>query len=183
MSSYSDILPVPAKQFMNTGLHSASESSMRSLLGIPGALTKNCSNVTNPQLKARMVTANVGPFKVTGLAHAVESLSAIFVQVKSLHPDLYAAVKTAGMLCCRHKRLNPASFSNHSWGTAIDLYFGTAVVPQGDPHTHRGVLALYPFFHTHGWYWGAGFSGKSVDSMHFELSEEVVQQHLPHRLG
>jgi hypothetical protein len=41
--------------------------------------------------------------------------------------------------------------------------------------TYRGCLQLAPFFNKHGWYWGAGFSGKSVDSMHFELAEETIK--------
>jgi D-alanyl-D-alanine carboxypeptidase len=89
-----------------------------------------------------------------------------------------AAVKNEGMLCVRHKRNNPNSFSNHSWGTAIDLFFGADVVQQGKHKTHRGCLQLAPFFNKHGWYWGAGFSGGSVDSMHFELAEETIRHGL-----
>jgi len=84
-------------------------------------------------------------------------------------------VKTEGMLCVRHKRNNPNSFSNHSWGAAIDLFFGRDVVGQGVRKTHRGVLKLAPIFNRHGWFWGAGFSGNSVDSMHFELAEETIR--------
>ena len=80
------------------------------------------------------------------------------------------------MLCVRHKRNNPNSFSNHSWGTAIDLFFGSAVVPQGVRKTERGCLLLAPFLNHHGWFWGAGFSGSSVDSMHFELSKETIRR-------
>jgi hypothetical protein len=35
---------------------------------------------------------------------------------------------------------------------------------------------LFPFFNAHGWYWGAEFSGDSVDSMHFELAEETIRK-------
>ena len=74
----------------------------------------------------------------------------------------------------RHRRKAPSLFSNHSFGTAIDLFFGKAVVPQGTHLTHRGNFLLFPFFNRHGWYWGAEFSGDFVDSMHFELAEETV---------
>src|SRR5262249_28770601 len=47
-------------------------------------------------------------------------------------------------------------------------------VPQGVRLAHRGNLLLAPYFSRHGWYWGAGFSGDSVDSMHFELAEETI---------
>jgi hypothetical protein len=40
----------------------------------------------------------------------------------------------------------------------------------------RGVLLLVPYFNRHGWYWGGGFSGDSVDSMHFELSDETIRR-------
>ena len=33
---------------------------------------------------------------------------------------------------------------------------------------------MFETFNRHGWYWGAAFSGDSVDSMHFEWSEESV---------
>jgi hypothetical protein len=141
----------------------------------PGARTDLCSPVTGP-IRARIQTRiNVGPFAVSGLDIAVISLKKVFDDADQQIPDVVAAVKTAGMLCVRHKRNNPNSFSNHSWGTAIDLFFGTDVVPQGRPRTYRGCLQLASFFNQHGWYWGAGFSGGSVDSMHFELSRETIQ--------
>lgn len=41
--------------------------------------------------------------------------------------------------------------------------------------TQRGFLDIYNTFNQHGWYWGAGFSGGSVDTMHFELADETVR--------
>lgn len=105
---------------------------------------------------------------------AVESLRQIFDEVRLTMPDVFKEVKTAGMLCVRHRRHNPAHFSNHSWGCAIDLFFGAKVVPQGKHMAHRGIVMLFPVFNRHGWYWGAEFSGDSVDSMHFELAEETI---------
>jgi hypothetical protein len=113
---------------------------------------------------------------VTGLDVAVDSLKAAFDEAAQQIPEVVAAAKTAGMLCVRHKRNNPNSFSNHSWGTAIDLFFGRDVVPQGVRKTDRGCLLLAPFLNHHGWFWGAGFSGSSVDSMHFELSKETIRR-------
>ena len=83
-------------------------------------------------------------------------------------------MKTEGMLCVRHRRKSAVLFSNHSFGTAIDIFFGNKVVDQGVHLAHRGNLLLFPFFNRHGWYWGAEFSGDFVDSMHFELAEETV---------
>src|SRR5262249_32400187 len=143
---------------------------------IPGEKTDQCSPATG-KIKSRIVSrVDVGPFKVSGLDIAVASLKAVLAEAEEQIPAVVAAVKNDGMFCVRHKRRNRNSFSNHSWGTAIDLFFGPNAVPQGTPKTQRGVLQLAPFFNKHGWFWGAGFSGGSVDSMHFELAEEVISK-------
>jgi hypothetical protein len=170
-----DVIPIPPASSFNNGLTSADEQTMLRIFGTPGARSDQCSPVTG-QIRNRIVTRiNVGPFSVSGLDIAVSSLKAVFDDADQQIPEVVAIVKTAGMLCVRHKRNNPNSFSNHSWGTAIDLFFGTDVVPQGSPKTYRGCLQLAPFFNQHRWYWGAGFSHGSVDSMHFELSKEAIQ--------
>jgi D-alanyl-D-alanine carboxypeptidase len=170
------IVPIPPTNSFNQGLSSATEATMLQLLGRPGALTHDCGPVIGP-IKARILSrVDVGPFVVSGLDIAVLSLKRVFADAEQQIPDVVAAAKTAGMLCVRAKRSNSRSFSNHSWGTAIDLFFGTSgVIPQGSRKTHRGCLQLAPFFNHHGWYWGAGFSGGSVDSMHFELAEETIR--------
>jgi hypothetical protein len=171
----SDVIPIPSSSSFNQGLTSADEQTMLRIFKTPGARTDQCSPVTGLIRNRIESRINVGPFVVSGLDIAVASLKNVFDDAIQQIPDVVAIVKTAGMLCVRHKRNNPNSFSNHSWGTAIDLYFGTDVVPQGKPRTYRGCLQLTPFFNQHGWYWGAGFSGRSVDSMHFELSREAIQ--------
>jgi hypothetical protein len=174
VSDLADRVPIPPKDAMNTGLSSARESTMLTKFGKPGALTKKCSPPTG-KFSARIFEKfDVGPFKVTGLDFAVESLKQIFAEVLVSAPTVHAQVKTAGVLCVRHRRANPSRFSNHSWGCAIDLFFGEAVVPQGVALSQRGLLSLFPVFNRFGWYWGAEFSGDSVDSMHFELAEETI---------
>ena len=163
----------PSNTF-NANLSSCPESTMLQLFGTPGELTKDCSAASGPFKKRLKGPFDAGPFRVTGLDSAVASLAEVFKDVQNDDPALFAEVRTAGMLCVRAKRSNPNQFSNHSWGTAIDIFFGDAVVPMGDEETHRGNLLLAPFFNKHGWYWGAGFSGGSVDSMHFELAKETV---------
>jgi hypothetical protein len=149
---------------------------MLKIFGVPGERTADCSPATGA-FKRRVVSrVDVGPFKVSGLDVAVQSLKAVFDEAEEQIPNVIADVKNDGMLCVRHKRRDSNSFSNHSWGTAIDLFFGSAAVPQGKPVTYRGCLQLAPFFNKHGWCWGAGFSGKSVDSMHFELAEETIRK-------
>ena len=170
-----DVIAIPPANTFNVGLHSASEATMLSLLGVPGNKTRDCSGPTGQFARRIKFNVDVGPFRVSGLDIAVASLKQIFDEAGATMPDVVAAVKTEGMLCVRHKRNNRNSFSNHSWGAAIDLFFGRDVVPQGQRKTHRGVLKLAPIFNQHGWCWGAGFSGNSVDSMHFELAEETIR--------
>jgi D-alanyl-D-alanine carboxypeptidase len=169
------LVDIPPRNTFNKNLSSAAEATMLQLFGVPGQKTKDCSPATGA-FKQRVVSrVDVGPFKVSGLDIAVQLLKAVFDEAEEQIPGVVAAVKNDGMLCVRHKRTNANSFSNHSWGTAIDLFFGTDAVPQGSTKTHRGCLQLAPFFNKHGWYWGAGFSGGSVDSMHFELAEETIR--------
>jgi D-alanyl-D-alanine carboxypeptidase len=174
MDNLSDRVPIPPKDSMNTGLSPAKESTMLTKLGKPGKLTKNCSDPFQQFKKRLKFGVNVGPFKVSGLDFGVESLRQIFAEVQQQLPDVFAAVKSDGMLCVRHRRKSPVLFSNHSFGTAIDIFFGTEAVPQGVHLAHRGNALLFPFFNRHGWFWGAEFSGDFVDSMHFELAEETI---------
>jgi hypothetical protein len=173
MPSNRDRVPIPPKENMNRNLSAAMEPTMLRILGKPGRLTRDCSEPTGTVAR-RVVKRDVGPFRVEGLDFAVDSLERVFKEVKAAHPDVFNEVKNDGMLCVRHRRKNPTRFSNHSWGCAIDIFFGSGVVDQGDPVAHRGNVVLFPFFNKHGWYWGAEFSGDSVDSMHFELAEETI---------
>jgi hypothetical protein len=174
MSKLSDRVPIPPKDTINTNLSPATEQIMLRKFGKPGSLTKNCSSPTGRFVRRVKSGVDVGPFKVSGLDFAVESLRQLLAEVEHQRPLVFKEVKTEGMLCVRHRRSNPARFSNHSWGAAIDLYFGRAVVPQGTQLAHRGIVMLVPFFNRHGWYWGGEFSGDSVDAMHFELAEETI---------
>jgi len=174
MSDLSDRVPIPPKDTMNQNLSPGKQGTALKKFGKPGQLTKDCSDPTGKFKKRIKFGVDVGPFKVSGLDFAVESLLQIFTEVQEQLPEVFDEVKTAGMLCVRHRRKSAMLFSNHSFGTAIDLFFGKSVVPQGTHLAHRGNLLLLPFFNRHGWYWGAEFSGDFVDSMHFELAEETI---------
>src|ERR1044071_3571367 len=121
MPNFHELVPIPARTDMNTGLNPALPATMKALLGRPGRLTRDCSDITNEKLQRNMVTASVGPFRVTGLKPAVDSLTQVFADLKAENPDLHAVLRSAGMLCCRAVRGSTSNFSNHSWGTAIDL--------------------------------------------------------------
>jgi hypothetical protein len=169
----SDRVAIPPKESMNRNLSPARESTMLRVLGRPGRLTRNCSNPTNPFART-LKLRDVGPFRVQAPEFVLESLTRIFAEVKEAHPDVFREAKTAGGLCVRHRRPDPRRFSNHSWGCAIDIFFGSAVIDQGVPLAHRGNVILFPFFNRHGWYWGAEFSAENVDSMHFEIADETM---------
>jgi D-alanyl-D-alanine carboxypeptidase-like protein len=174
MPKLNDKVPIPPKDTMNTGLSPAKQSTMLKKFGKPGALTKNCSPPTGKFKKRVKSGVDIGPFKVSGLDFAVESLRQIFAEVQVALPEVFSQVKNDGMLCVRHRRKSTVLFSNHSFGCAIDIFFGQQAVGQGVHLTHRGNFLLFPFFNRHGWYWGAEFSGDFVDSMHFELAEETI---------
>jgi D-alanyl-D-alanine carboxypeptidase len=68
------------------------------------------------------------------------------------------------------------TYSNHSWGAAIDIKINNQLDSISDGKTQLGLLELYPYFREAGWYWGAVFNrGKMKDdSMHFEASKELL---------
>lgn len=172
MTDFHQLVPIPAPQDVNTGLSAATPYTMLHLLGKPGLLTRDCSPITNPRLHAQIVTHRFNNFAVTGWKPAVESLVEIMTEIYQTNRELHAVVRTAGMLCCRRVRKG-TNYSNHSWGTAIDLMIEGQLDPQGARMIQRGMLALYPYFHKRGWYWGVEFS-RLPDAMHFELAESTV---------
>jgi len=177
MTSFSDHVPLPPRDTINQGLTPCLQATMLTKFGPPGALTRDCSDPTGTFVTRVRNRMDVGPFKITGLDYAVESLLQLFTEVRGDNSQLFQQVRNEGMLCVRARRHNPAVYSNHSWGTAIDIYFGASNnIDQGTHLAMRGVLMLVPYFNRHGWYWGGGFPGDSVDSMHFELSDEVIHR-------
>lgn len=172
MDSILSLIPVPAG--INAGLSSARQATMIALLGHPRTnYTAECAAVTARALATKMVTEDVGPFRVTGLRPAVESLRAVLVDVHAQYPDVYAALGSAGMLCVRRVRGSMTAISNHSWGTAIDLTLAGKLDPYGDGTVQRGLALIAPIFNRHGWYWGAAF-GKE-DAMHFEVADQTLR--------
>jgi hypothetical protein len=124
-----------------------------------------CTTPNNPSFTPLLVTKNVGPFKVTGLRPAVNSLQEVLERVKHEVPDLYAILGSSGMLCSRFTKIRRPdgtikigpSISNHSWGAALDINLGGNLDAQGNDKTQRGLLILSTYFNAAGWYWGAAF--------------------------
>ena len=105
---------------------------------------------------------------------ALNSLERIMERLRASEPDIHAALGTAGALCARLIRGSTASISNHSWGTAIDLKLEGQLDGFADGGTQFGLLLLAELFNEEGWYWGATYNRE--DSMHFEVSEEVLRR-------
>lgn len=175
LSYWSRRVPVPLKVNV-AGCRPARQSTMLSLFGAPAdKMTVQCAGVTNLKLKAQMVYShNVGPFKVSGLDRAVAEVANVLAMVKLEQPDLYKRLGTQGMLCCRAVRGSTQSWSNHSFGTAIDIDIDGQTDSLGDGYAQVGLLALTHYFNVRGFYHGAEFSRE--DSMHFEAGEALVRE-------
>lgn len=162
---------VPAN--VNLGLTCPTPQYLTELFGIPRqSMSAECLPVTNPTLSALMQTADVGPFKVTGLRPAVDSLRKIFSEINTEFPNVYAKLGSAGMLCCRLQRGSSGAISSHAWGTAIDLKLGGVLDVRGNKKTLYGLTLIAPIFNRHGWFWGATF--RTEDAMHFEVSRNTL---------
>jgi hypothetical protein len=166
---------VPIPSGINAGLTAAGQSAMIAALGKPGALTQDCSPITNKALAKLIITKDVGPFKAEGLKPAVEALARVFAAIKAAKPDLFAVLTTAGMTCCRAVRGSTTNFSNHSWGSAIDISIHGKLTPLGSQTVQRGLVEAAPFFHAERFFWGAGFHTRP-DGMHFEVSNELLNE-------
>ena len=171
MTKYTTTEVVPHD--VNRNLQSATNGMMKVLLGSPSLHPGvNCGPVTNKKLAARMKTANVGPFNVTGFDLAVASLKDVLAEVLHTYPDM--KLTTAGMLCCRLVRGSNTTTSNHSWGTAIDLKIDGVLDERGDQKVLHGTHLIAPIFNKHLWWWGAGYP--TEDGMHFEVSIQLIQK-------
>jgi hypothetical protein len=175
---YLEKLPKPDRAGVNLGLSSPGSAFMIGLLGQPRATyTGACQDPTEARFRALVETRSVGPIRVTGLKVALDSLARVFADVKNELPDLHDKIGSAGMLCCRYKRINGRVVrdpSNHSFGTAVDLKISGVLDAQGDNKTLRGLLILSKYFNAHGWYWGVSFP--TEDAMHFEVARETLQR-------
>lgn len=164
-----------AKARFNKGISQPRNSVMLEVLGAPrDTKTVNCSGVTQPRLKALLETRQVGPIRVTMLTPALDSLERIVAKLKDSESGIHDALGTAGALCARLIRGSNSSWSNHSWGTAIDVKLQGRLDGFGDGGTQFGLLLLAELFNEEGWYWGATYNRE--DSMHFEVGVETLRK-------
>jgi hypothetical protein len=164
-----------AKARFNQGMTQPGNRAMLEILGRPReSFSTDCEPVTDVRLRALLETRDVGPIRVTMIRPALDSLARIMERLRASEPDIHAALGTAGALCARLIRGSSASISNHSWGTAIDLKLEGQLDGFADGGTQFGLLLLAELFNEEGWYWGATYNRE--DSMHFEVSEEVLRR-------
>lgn len=172
---WTDLVPIPRPDEMNTGLTSPSNAWMLQHLGRPRqTFSTQCQPVTHARLKRCIITADVGPFRVTGYDLVIPVFRAFFADVRAEIPDLYRQLTSAGMLCCRLVRGSTTAISDHSWGTALDTGINGVVDRRGDGKCYRGMLALYGIAKRYGLYWGAEY--RVEDAMHFSASQQLLER-------
>ena len=137
-------------------------------------LSDDCEPMTNPKLKDLLVLGDVGPIRVNMLRPAVDSMRRVFERVQQTDVDLYNRISTAGALCVRRIRGSQNAVSTHAFGLAVDLNIDGVLDTLGDGKTQLGLTILSDFFQEEGWFWGASFGRE--DSMHFEVSQELISR-------
>jgi cell division septum initiation protein DivIVA len=175
LDAYAQVVLIANRRKVNPGISVGGSRWLEQFLGRPRAtLSNDCEPMTNPKLKKMLVLASVGPIRVRMLQPAVDSLTRVFEKVRQTDPDLYARINTAGSLCVRQIRGTVGRTSTHSFGLAVDLNIDGRLDTLGDGKTQLGLTILADFFREEGWVWGAGFSRE--DSMHFEVSRQMLEQ-------
>lgn len=173
IDQYAQVVNLAGRRTNNEGITVSSPSFLIETFGLPReSLSDDCEPMTNEKLKAILVTEDVGPIRVSMLKPAVESMRNVFEKIKAVDPDLYARISTAGALCVRRIRGSQNSVSTHAFGLAVDLNIDGVLDTLGDGRTQLGLTILADFFQEEGWFWGASFGRE--DSMHFEVSREMI---------
>tara|TARA_R110002049_G_scaffold10127_3_gene50380 strand:- start:83255 stop:84109 length:855 start_codon:yes stop_codon:yes gene_type:complete len=174
LDAYAQVVLIANRRKVNKGINVAGSRWLEQFLGRPReVLSNDCETMTNPKLKALLVVADVGPIKVQMLQPAVDSLTRVFEKVRATDPDLYARINTAGSLCVRQIRGTVGRTSTHSFGLAVDLNIDGRLDTLGDGKTQLGLTILADFFNEEGWAWGAAWGRE--DSMHFEVSQQMLE--------
>ncbi|PWR01186.1 hypothetical protein DKT77_18700 [Meridianimarinicoccus roseus] len=175
IDTYAQVVLIAQRRSINEGLQVATPGFLKEFLGSPReTLSDSCEEMTNPQLKSLLRVEQVGPVRVRMLQPALDSLGRVLENVRAADQDLYDRINTAGSLCVRQIRGTQGRVSSHSFGLAVDLNIDGQLDTLGDGKTQLGLTILADFFREEGWIWGAGFTRE--DSMHFEISREMLEQ-------
>ena len=175
IDQYAQTVLIANRRNVNGDLRIASPSYLESIFGKPREdLTDQCQSMTNQRLASKLRTEQVGPVRVRMLEPALESLGNVFERIRATDVDLYERINTAGALCVRHIRGAPGRTSTHAFGLSLDLNIDGKLDQLGDGNTQMGLTILADFFREEGWFWGASFGRE--DSMHFEVSRDLVER-------
>lgn len=175
MSELTKLVKMPAPSTVNSLCSPCPTSFLERKYGRPRKIiTSFCTKPTESFWVSRMVTEDVGPFKVYGHRLAVRQLRLAMTELKQVNPKLYNALGHVGMCCVRWVRGSTKVLSNHSWGLAIDFTIEGILDVRGDDKVQKGLLDLYHVMKKYGFYWGVEFG--TEDGMHFELGAELVMQ-------
>ncbi|MEM0937143.1 MAG: M15 family metallopeptidase [Pseudomonadota bacterium] len=174
--AYAQVVLIANRREVNGDLRIASPTYLTGVFGLPREnLTDECQPMTNPRLAGKLRTEQVGPVRVRMLEPALESLRRVFERIEEADPELYDRINTAGALCVRRIR-GSTRVSTHAFGLSLDLNIDGQLDRLGDGRTQLGLTILADFFRDEGWFWGASFGRE--DSMHFEVSRDLVEQWL-----
>lgn len=175
IDTYAQVVLIAQRRSINNGMQVATPTFLEEFLGRPReTLSNSCQPMTNPKLKPMLKVEQVGPVRVQMLQPALDSLGRVLENVRAADQDLYDRINTAGSLCVRQIRGTVGRVSSHSFGLAVDLNIDGQLDTLGDGKTQLGLTILADFFREEGWIWGAGFTRE--DSMHFEVSRELLEQ-------
>lgn len=170
-----DGLGTPFETAHNFELSPARTPIAAALLGLPrGTFGAEPAAPLDPHFNARMETADLGPFTVTGLEAAVGSLRGIVTDISLEAPEIYPRLGCREMLSCRLVRGAKTVVSAHSFGIALDLTVDGKGHTDGSDEVMAAVLEIAPLFNRHGFYWGLDFGLQ--DALHFEASDELMRQ-------
>jgi hypothetical protein len=171
---YTEVVVIPRRREFNEGMTVATPDVLKQMLGAPrDVLSDECEPMTNARLQSMLRLQSVGPIRVNMLAPAVDSLRAVFEQVRVAEPDLYKQIRSSGSLCVRQIRASSQRASSHAFGLAVDVNIAGILDNFSDGNTQLGLIILADYFQSAGWIWGAGF--RREDSMHFEVSQELLE--------
>ena len=180
MTDFSELIPAPPPEKINPLSHAARVSTMIAAFGSPRLPLDDLDchqDHAAERVRELLETKNVGPFRATGIRPFLDLLTRVFDRVRADEPALHDAVGTAGVLCVRFVRGSSKNFSNHSWGTALDVTFlnpktgKKELDPRDNGRVQVGCRELSRFFEAEGeatgehCFWGAGFpreDGRSI---------------------
>lgn len=180
---YSEMVSLSNSLPINTGLTSAQEQTMISVLGSPlkPLTTVDQPARVSPVVKHLIADLSLGNVVVTGIKPAIDSILVILNQAfeleKATNHDLKSVLSSRDMLNVRLRKPTSGKpsekISNHAWGTAIDFKIKGHIHPGNTGQSiPRFIAVLLPLFNAAGWYSGIAFH----DTMHFEVANETIRK-------